>query len=536
MSMLWLLNAASNVVSATFGANSTNPKSAKAALDTPLSPDPNSTISNYNAVDISPKQESEYPAVEGGASLILAWRLKGKNVLIVGGGKVAAGRVVNVLEADAIVTVVTPAEGLIEELQVRIKRGEVKWINRLFKTEDLDDKDMVLSAIDDPIISREIGELCRARNIPVNVADVPPYCDFWFMSTHRDRCLQVAVSSNGNGPKLANIIRRHIADNLPKNCGRAIDRVGVLRQAVRKIDPSSLSVSRRMTWLSRFCESMPIERIAELTDDEIQTLLVKYKEDMNNPEPDFSKKLTKGRLQLVGAGPGNPELLTVAALNAIKKADLVVTDRLIPQAVLDHVTGEIRVARKVPGKADEAQNELNNWVLEGLEKGQHVVRLKIGDPFLFGRGGEEILFFREHGYEAEVVPGISSCLAAGLSVHIPVTHRGTADQVLVLTGRGQRGTMPDLPPFVNTRTLVFLMAVERLPKICDTLISMGYPAELPAAVIEKATCPDQRTVQGTVANIAALVEAENIQPPATVIIGNSVVTLRGGDAYTVKKE
>ena len=152
------------------------------------------------------------------------------------------------------------------------------------------------------------------------------------------------------------------------------------------------------------------------------------------------KQQQQADLALVGAGPGDPELITLKARRYLQNADLVVSDRLVPQQVLDLVEGELRIAAKVTGKSDEAQIELMKWCLEGVEKGQKVVRLKIGDPLLFGRGGEEILWFRERGYEPELVPGISSALSAPMAAKIPVTHRGVSDQVIITTGRGTAGS------------------------------------------------------------------------------------------------
>ena len=208
--------------------------------------------------------EDDFPEVQGGGSLILAWQIRNKRVLVVGGGEanisnyavevaltirqVAAGRILNVLNADAKVTVVSPREGLNPEVAFRIKKGQVDYVDRKFEPSDLDNVDMVLTAVDDPEASSQIWKLCKERKIAANIADVPPECDFYFGSVHRDGPLQIMVSTNGKGPRLANIVRRSIAANLPANVGDAISKVGKLRQMLRNVAPKPEEGPKRMAW------------------------------------------------------------------------------------------------------------------------------------------------------------------------------------------------------------------------------------------------------------------------------------------------
>ncbi|KAK9763043.1 uroporphyrin-III C-methyltransferase [Basidiobolus ranarum] len=404
----------------------------------------------------------EFPKIEGGGSLVLAWRVKDRTVLIVGGGNVAAGRIFNVLEADGRVTVVTPEDGLHPEVKYRIEQKQISWINRNFEEQDLNNVDMVMTAIDDHVRSKEIYHLCKERNIPVNVADVPPLCDFWFMSTHRDGPLQVAISTNGQGPKLANLIRKHVASNLPQGVGAAIQKTGSLRKKVREIDPNPDNAAYRMGWMSKVCEAWSFEELGQMDEQEMKKLLDGYQSNTVLDPKSLRQSLqnetsepVKGRIALVGAGPGDPDLLTIGAKKALMEADLVLADRLIHPQILELTEGEVRIARKTKGRSDQAQDELQEWALEGLLQGKKVVRLKIGDPFLFGRGGEEILYFREHGFTPEVIPGISSALSAPMVANVPVTIRGYADQLLITTGRGEKGSMPDIPVYSPMRTTVF---------------------------------------------------------------------------------
>merc|ERR1712093_646580 len=201
---------------------------------------------------------TKFPEIQGGGSLILAWQIKGKEVLVVGGGEVAAGRIVNLLNADAKVTVVCPAEGPNEEVAYRVDQGQVKHVDRVFLPLDLEPEKkvaMVPTAIDDPDASTRIWKYCKQLKVPANIADVPPECDFYFGSVHRDGPLQIMVSTNGNGPRLAARIRRDIAGFLPQGTGDSIARVGQLRRKLRKRAPGigTEDIQRRMAWMTRVC-------------------------------------------------------------------------------------------------------------------------------------------------------------------------------------------------------------------------------------------------------------------------------------------
>ncbi|KAI8371634.1 tetrapyrrole methylase [Radiomyces spectabilis] len=474
--------------------------------------------------------------IQGGGSVLLAWQVAQKKVLIVGGGNVAAQRIVSMKIGDALVTVVSPEEGLADETRQRIAQNEVEWINRIFVDSDLEGMDMVLTALDDHEESLRIGHLCRQQRIPVNVADVPSMCDFYFMSQHRDGPLQIAISTNGQGPKLANMIRAQVAQALPPNVGTTIAKMGRIRAKVREWEPEIQNAGKRMRWVIRLCETWGLrsmERLQHMTDEEERAMFDKlHTAFLNNNIPALKDVLPsptavnkQPSIALLGAGPGDPELITLKAKRYLEQAELVVSDRLIPQQVLDLVQGELRIARKTTGKSDEAQNELLEWCLEGLQKGQRVVRLKIGDPLLFGRGGEEILWFRERGYEPELVPGISSAFSAPMAATIPVTYRGVADQVIITTGRGTKGAMPDLPEFCPTRTLVVLMAVGRATELRQILLDKGYPEHIPICWIENANCPQERILRGTVASLASCVEQYTIVAPAVLVVGHSAQVL-----------
>ncbi|KAJ2801836.1 uroporphyrin-III C-methyltransferase, partial [Coemansia furcata] len=283
---------------------------------------------------------------QAGGSLILAWQATNKTVLIVGGGTVAAGRAFNALEADANVVIVAP--DINAELQYRVDRDQVSWRSRKFEDTDLEGADMVLTAISDAAESRRIVGLCRHLRIPVNAADINDLCDFWFMSTHRDHSVQIAVSTNSKAPRLANRIRRQVAAALPRGTGLAVEQIGRLRKRIREADPKPENSKRRMAWLMQLCDYWPIEQLANLDSDNIDSLLEAYvrndapqtisiAQDLASlassegvPSPVLHGQLVpdsaittqplngkQGKLTLVGAGVGDPELLTVRAHRAL---------------------------------------------------------------------------------------------------------------------------------------------------------------------------------------------------------------------------
>ncbi|KAK9449407.1 tetrapyrrole methylase [Limtongia smithiae] len=248
----------------------------------------------------------------------------------------------------------------------------------------------------------------------------------------------------------------------------------------------------------------------------------------------------KGRIALVGSGPGDPGLLTTSALEAITTADLVLCDKLVPKAVLDLIPEHIEtyIAKKFPGNAEAAQQELLNMGLAGANAGKYVVRLKQGDPYVFGRGAEEYIFFKEHGYRCSVIPGITSALAAPLLAAISPTHRQVADQVLICTGTGRNGAAPVMPEYVETRTTVFLMALHRLADVVCWLREAGWSMSVPCAIIERASCPDQRVIRSTLEHITEAFETLGSMPPGLLVTGNTCIvmeTVPEGERWTVEE-
>ncbi|KAK3669855.1 Bifunctional dehydrogenase and ferrochelatase [Recurvomyces mirabilis] len=224
----------------------------------------------------------KFPEVEGGGSLILAWQVKNKKVLVIGGGEVAAGRILNLLNADAKVVLISPRDGLNPEVAHRVEQKQIEYHDKKYEPSDLDDPaiTMVMTAIDDPEASSRIWKLCKEKRIAANIADVPPECDFYFGSVHRDGPLQIMVSTNGNGPKMANIVRRRIAETLPSNIGEAIKKVGALRKKLRVLAPGDEQGPKRMKWMSKVCLQWSLEDLCDMTEQDMDDLLRNYGPDL----------------------------------------------------------------------------------------------------------------------------------------------------------------------------------------------------------------------------------------------------------------
>lgn len=520
--------------------------------------------------------------------------------LIIGSNPLAGARCARSLEVGAKPILIAPETAHLHyALARRVEEQSVEWRKKEFDERDLTslgraEVDGVVDAVfvtsgGKTARSTRISTLCRKLRIPVNVADAPNLCTFTLLSTHSSGPLQIGVTTGGKGCKLAARIRREIASALPQDIGAAVERLGSVRRRIYEQDhlgddeniefenddddsgqtstfnklvtptDSEAAKARRMRWLSQICEYWPLRRLAAITDEDVEQILQSYKQESTKSASSTSPtspllniatldaRLARGKIILAGSGPGHPDLLTTATLKAIRSADLILADKLVPAPVLDLVPRRtpIKIARKFPGNADAAQEELHSLGLEALRLGQTVLRLKQGDPYLYGRGAEEVAFFRKHGFEAMVLPGITSSLSAPLFAGIPVTHRAVSDQVLICTGTGRKGASPDPPAYAGNQTVVFLMALHRLEDLVESLIKRkggdAYPKETPCAVIERASCPDQRVIRTTLEFVVGAVEVEGSRPPGLLVVGRSCEVLSseksssGGQKWVVEE-
>jgi len=343
--------------------------------------------------------------------------------------------------------------------------------------------------------------------------------------------------------------------------------------------------SRRIRWLSQICEYWPLRRLAAITDADVEAVLNSYASNPDSSAPHLesstlalrsSTQSKRGRIILAGSGPGHPDLLTRATYKAILAADLVLADKLVPSGVLDLIPRRtpVHIARKFPGNAEAAQEELLSLGLAGLRAGKTVLRLKQGDPYIYGRGGEEYDFFRKEGYAGRitVLPGITSALSAPLFAAVPPTQRAVSDQVLICTGTGRKGAPSAPPEYVPSRTVVFLMALHRIAGLVEDLTTHGlenaaaslagdksldspvaqggeqarsysralWPLSTPCAVVERASCPDQRVIRTTLACVTAAIEEEGSRPPGLLVLGAACEVLvkpdgKGGRKWVVEE-
>lgn len=495
-------------------------------------------------------------------ALLAALNSSGETHLVVGGNtNISALRINAILAAGASPILIQPANTFPAALQAQIDSGKVQWIQADFQQEHLTtlgraevdhvvDRVFVTLELDRSSEKQHISQLCRRLRVPVNVSDSPELCTFTLLSTHSAGDFQLGVTTSGKGCKLALRIKRELVASLPTNIDAICERVGQLRAQIQKQDSQAYEgddddtittlnlnklvrefnmtkeqqAGQRARFLSQIVEYYPLAKLADIS---VEDLSMEYSKANAVVKPSERK----GTISLVGSGPGAVSMLTLGALQEILTADLVLADKLVPQQVLELIPQRrtrLFIARKFPGNAEKAQEELLELGLQALLQGDKVVRLKQGDPYIFGRGGEEFKFFSAHGFVPKVLLGITSALAAPVYSNIPATHREVADQVLICTGTGRRGALPNLPEFVESRTTVFLMALHRIMDLIPHLVAeKQWPADLPVAIVERASCPDQRVVRTTLAKAPAAVESLGSRPPGLFIAGHACKVLAG---------
>lgn len=440
------------------------------------------------------------------------------NVLIVGAGEVAARKLELIMKTPATITVVAP--WVCDTVKQLAQNDKVTLIEREFENSDLTHKDMVFIATDKGDVNQHIHDLARANKVLVNVVDNTPLCQFITPSIVDRSPIVIAMSSGGVAPVLLRYLRQKLETVLPAN----LSRLGAFSEKFREKVKQTLNgvTARRYFW-----EDVLDGDIAEMVekgqdskaDDAFELALQAAAQD----------KKVEGQVYLVGAGPGDPDLLTFRALRLMQKADVVVYDRLVSPQILELVR---RDAEKIyVGKAKSnhtlPQGDINQLMVDEAKKGNRVVRLKGGDPFIFGRGGEEIQTLIKHGIDFQVVPGITAASGASSYAGIPLTHRDHAQSVVFATGHLKNGTIDLNWPALaqKNQTAVFYMGLTGLPIICEKLIEHGLDANTPIALVQSATTEKQAVLTGTLSNIVAKQEEAQLQPPTLIIVG-SVVSLR----------
>jgi len=442
--------------------------------------------------------------------------IRQQRCLVVGGGEIASRKTAMLIRAGAVVHVVAPE--ISASLQERLNESGGTFRLGRYTESDLEGASLVIAATDDSVLNTQVHADCRQRQLPVNVVDAPALCSFVFPSIIDRSPLVIAVSSAGKSPVLARLLRAKLETTIPSAYGRLADICGEFRSLAKQTFPDTNM--RRNFW-----EAELQGRFAELVyagkEDEARAHIRAAFAAAQPAHP--------GEVYLVGAGPGDPDLLTFRALRLMQQADVVVHDRLVSKSILDlcRRDADFIYVGKARSNHAVAQEDINALLVRLAGEGKRVCRLKGGDPFIFGRGGEEIEELAEAGIPFQVVPGITAASGCSAYAGIPLTHRDYAQSVRFVTGHLKDGS-PELPwsELIHERqTLVLYMGLVGLDRITQQLIAHGMATDMPVALISQGTRPDQVVVTGTLSDIAGKVADSGIRAPTLTIIGR-VVTLR----------
>lgn len=448
--------------------------------------------------------------------LPLFHNLRGARVLVVGGGEIALRKSRLLADAGAVLRVVAPEIGT--ELRELIDSSGGEQILRGYSDADLNGCVLIIAATDDEPLNAQVSTDARQRGVPVNVVDAPALCSVIFPAIVDRSPLVIAVSSGGDAPVLARLIRAKLESWIPPTYGHLAGLAARFRHQVKNLFPNVQQ--RRAFWEDVFQGPIADRQLAGQGAEAERLLQAKI---------DGQAPVATGEVYLVGAGPGDPDLLTFKALRLMQQADVVLYDRLVAPAILELCRRDADRIYVGKQRADHAlpQDQINRQLVALAQQGKRVVRLKGGDPFIFGRGGEEIEELAAHGVPFQVVPGITAASGCAAYAGIPLTHRDYAQSVRFVTGHLKDGTT-DLPwkDLVSpAQTLVFYMGLIGLPIICSELIKHGRAADTPAALIQQGTTTNQRVFTGTLANLPQLVAEHEVHAPTLVIVGE-VVMLR----------
>jgi len=444
-------------------------------------------------------------------------KLQSQHCLVVGGGVVATRKIKQLLTADAQVFVVASDIG--DELKNINESGEVHYIKQSYNEEHLEGKQLVIAATNDRQLNTEIAEQAKTKGILVNVVDNPEAGNFILPSIIDRSPIVIAVSTSGVAPVLTKLLSTRIETIVPFSYGKLAALIGQFRSLVKEKIPDRKD--RR-----RFWENVLDGPIAEMfyAGQEKKTLKL-LEEQLGNEKPSID---SRGEVYLVGGGPGDPELLTFRALRLMQQADVVLYDRLVAPKILEFVRKDAK--RMYVGKERDRhalpQAEINQLLVDLARQGKRVLRLKGGDPFMFGRGGEEIDLLYENNIPFQIVPGITAANGCASYAGIPLTHRDYAQSCLFVTGHLKDGSMNlNWQTLVQPQqTLAVYMGTHSLDILSRKLIKHGMKKSMPAAIIQQGTTGDQNIYLSTVEHLPKVPKENNVKPPSMIIIG-AVVSL-----------
>ncbi len=443
--------------------------------------------------------------------------LEGRDVLVVGGGKVAARKVDMLLRSGAAVTLVAPE--IDSALHKMAKLEQIAVVQRGYRDVDLLSRWLVIAATNCQETNVQVAKNAAAAGILINVVDRPELCNFIVPAVVDRSPLLVAISSAGTSPVLSRSVRNLLERTLPAAYGRLAEFLGSMRDLVAT---ATLDDRRRRLLWEEVVEGPSAAAVLSGQEQRAEALFLRALERHSSA----SSEPPVGEVYLVGAGPGDPDLLTFKAHRVIQRADFVLYDRLVAPEIVDLAR---RDAEKIyVGKAASEhtlpQSEINELLLSLAQQGNCVVRLKGGDPFVFGRGGEEIDLLARERIPFQVIPGVTAASGCACYAGIPLTHRDCAQSVRFVTGHLKDGSL-DLPwqeLVAENQTVVFYMGLSGLETICDKLIAAGASPTLPAALIERGTLPEQRVLAASLASLPDLVKTAEVRAPTLIIVGQVV--------------
>ena len=440
--------------------------------------------------------------------------LKNRRCLIVGGGDVATRKGRMLSKAGAILRVVAPE--ISTELRELVAQHQGELLLREYHENDINDCVLAVAATDIHELNKRISDDAKQKNIPVNVVDTPALCTYITPAIIDRSPLMIAISSGGEAPVLARLVRAKLEALIPMSYGVLANLASRWRDRVKvRFDNGD---SRRKFW-EKILQGPAAELAMNGQSEQADKILA---DEIANEDA----SLTKGEVYLVGGGPGDPELLTLRALRLMQQADVVLYDRLVSDGVMDLVRRDaerIYVGKRRSEHAMQQEN-INQLLVDLAKQGKRVLRLKGGDPFIFGRGGEEIELLAQNNIPFQVVPGITAASGCAAYAGIPLTHRDYAQSVRFVTGHLKDDSINvQWPELANpTQTIVFYMGLVGLKDICESLIAHGREPATPVALIERGTTQQQRVLIADLATIAALVESQEVHAPTLFIVGDVV--------------
>ena len=437
--------------------------------------------------------------------------LRERRVLVVGGGSVATRKIQALLDAAASIAVVAPA--LDTTLAMWVRQRRVHHLGAAFNPHQLDDAWLVIAATDNREVNRAVADAATARRLWVNVVDDAELASAQLPACVQRGPLQIAISSGGAAPMLARHLRQQLETQFDESLSALASLFVALRTRIRTRLPD---VTQRRAFFQRALDGR-VQALLRRGDTAAARAALEAEIDGAPDKP-------RGRVSLVGAGPGDPGLLTLRALRVLNDADVILHDRLVSADVLALARRDARrieVGKRIGGNHDATQQRIHALMIEFARAGQHVVRLKGGDPFVFGRGGEELEALRSQGIDYEVVPGITAAIACAAHAGIPLTHREHAQSLRLLTAQARDGEADhDWRALAqSSQTRVFYMGVSGLARLRDRLLAHGLPATTPAALIENGSLPQQRVITASILELPELAQRHAVQAPALLIVG-----------------